>query len=108
MDHSALSDLRKLAPLITQHADEAERERRLSRPVVDGLVEAGIFKMLAPSALGGGGASPMEFCEVIEAVSALDGSTGWCVMIGGGFCQFAGLLCANARRHKPPLVAPRA
>jgi alkylation response protein AidB-like acyl-CoA dehydrogenase len=75
MDHSALSDIRKLAPLIAKHADEAERERRLSRPVVDGLVDAGIFKLLTPPALGGAGASPMEFCEVVEAVSAIDGST---------------------------------
>jgi len=99
MEHSALSDIRKLAPLIAKHADEAERERRLSRPVVDGLVEAGIFKLLTPRALGGAGASPMEFCEVIEAVSAIDGSTGWCVMIGGGFGQFAGLLSAAAAQE---------
>ena len=41
MAHSILAAVRDLAPLIAQHADEAERERRLARPVVDALVNAG-------------------------------------------------------------------
>ena len=92
MAHSTLSAVCAVAPLITQYADEAERERRLARPVVDALVDAGIFRLLVPPALGGAGASPLEFCEVVEAVSTVDGSTGWCVMISGGYGQFAGLL----------------
>lgn len=92
MAHATLASIRDLAPLIAQHADEAERERRLARPVVDALVETGVFRLLLPPALGGAGASPLEFCEVIETVSTVDGSTGWCVMISGGYGQFAGLL----------------
>jgi indole-3-acetate monooxygenase len=89
---STLYAVRDLAPLIAKFADEAERERRLARPVVDALVDAGVFRLLVPPALGGAGASPMEFCEIIEAVSTVDGSTGWCVMIGGGYGHFSGLL----------------
>jgi alkylation response protein AidB-like acyl-CoA dehydrogenase len=87
-----LAPLRDLAPLIAQYADEAERERRLARPVVEALVNVGGFRLLVPPALGGAGASPLEFFEVVETVSAVDGSTGWCVMISGGYGQFAGLL----------------
>jgi alkylation response protein AidB-like acyl-CoA dehydrogenase len=92
MAHSTLAAVHGLTPLIAQHADEAERERRLARPVVDALINAGVFRLLVPPALGGGGASPLEFCEIIETVSTVDGSTGWCVMIGGAYGQFAGLL----------------
>jgi len=92
MAHSTLAAVRDLAPLIATHADEAERERRLVRPVVDALVNTGVFRLLVPPALGGAGASPLEFCEVIEAVSTVDGSTGWCVMISGCYGHFAGLL----------------
>jgi alkylation response protein AidB-like acyl-CoA dehydrogenase len=88
--------VRDLAPLIAQHADEAERERRLARPVVDALINAGVFRLFVPPTLGGAGASPLEFCEVVEAVSTVDGSTGWCVMISGGYGQFAGLLPSPA------------
>jgi indole-3-acetate monooxygenase len=89
---SILYAVRDLAPLIAKYADEAERERRFARPVVDALVDAGVFRLLVPPALGGAGASPLEFCEIIEAVSTVDGSTGWCVMIGGGYGHFSGLL----------------
>ena len=77
MAHSTLSAVRDLAPLITKHADEVERDRRLARPVVDALINAGIFRLFMPPSLRSGGATPLEFCEVVEVVSALDGSTGW-------------------------------
>jgi alkylation response protein AidB-like acyl-CoA dehydrogenase len=89
MAHSTLAAVHDLAPLIATHADEAERERRLARPGVDALVHTGVFRLLVPPALGGAGASPLEFCEVIEAVSTVDGSTGWCVMINGCYGHFA-------------------
>jgi alkylation response protein AidB-like acyl-CoA dehydrogenase len=92
MTHISLAAVHDLTPLITQYADEAERERRLARPVVEALVNAGSFRLLVPPALGGAGASPLEFFEVVETISAVDGSTGWCVMISGGYGQFAGLL----------------
>src|SRR5499426_1760124 len=92
MAHATLAAVRDLLPLIAQHADAAERERQRARPVVDALVNAGVFRLLVPSALGGAGASPLEFCKVVEAVATVDGSTGWCVMISGGYGQFAGLL----------------
>jgi alkylation response protein AidB-like acyl-CoA dehydrogenase len=64
--------------------------------VVDAFVRTGVFRMLLPRDLCGLGASPMEFCETIEAVSAIDGSAGWCVMIGGIYGYFAGLLPTSA------------
>jgi alkylation response protein AidB-like acyl-CoA dehydrogenase len=73
-----------LEPLIRQHADEAERHRRLALPVVRALTDAGIFRMCVPLALGGLEVPPLTFYRVIEAVARLDGSTGWCTFIGGG------------------------
>lgn len=92
MTHATLAAIRTLAPLIAHYADEAERQRQVARPVVDALIKAGVFRLLVPPACGGSGASPLEFCEVVEAVAAIDGSTGWCVMISGGYRLFAGLL----------------
>ena len=73
-----------LEPLIRQHADEAERHRRLALPVVQALTDAGIFRMCVPLALGGLEVPPLTFYQVVEAVARLDGSTGWCTFIGGG------------------------
>jgi indole-3-acetate monooxygenase len=79
-----LSAARALEPLIRAHADEAERNRRLSPVVVTALAEAGIFRMYTPRLLGGLEVDPLTFYHVVEAIARLDGSTGWCVFIAGG------------------------
>jgi alkylation response protein AidB-like acyl-CoA dehydrogenase len=84
-----------LEPLIRQHADEAEATRRLSPPVVRALAEAGLFRMCIPLALGGLEVTPLTFYRVVEAVARLDGSTGWCVFIGGA----GGLVGAYLANH---------
>ena len=73
-----------LEPLIRAHADEAERNRRLSPVVVTALAEAGIFRMYTPRTLGGFEIDPLTFYRVVEAIARIDGSTGWCVFIAGG------------------------
>ena len=78
-----LSAVRGLAPLIREHADAAERQRRLSQPVVTALAEAGIFRMYTPHALGGFEVEPLTFYRVVEEIARLDGSTGWCAFIAG-------------------------
>jgi indole-3-acetate monooxygenase len=73
-----------LEPLIRAHADEAERNRRLSPVVVTALAEAGIFRMYTPRSLGGFEIDPLSFYRIVEAIARIDGSTGWCVFIAGG------------------------
>jgi indole-3-acetate monooxygenase len=81
-----------LEPLIREHADDIEAERRLPEPVVRALVGAGLFNMLVPRAFGGAEANPILVCQVLEELSAIDGSTGWCAMLGASYGLFAGLL----------------
>jgi alkylation response protein AidB-like acyl-CoA dehydrogenase len=78
-----LTSVRQLAPLIRQHADEAEQNHRLSQPVVTALAQAGIFRMCTPRSLGGFEVHPLTFYRVVEEIARLDGSTGWCVFIAG-------------------------
>jgi indole-3-acetate monooxygenase len=77
-----LNVVRALEPVIRQHADEAERNHRLSQPVVDALARARLFQMWVPETLGGLEVSPLTAYRVVEEVARLDGSTGWCVFIG--------------------------
>jgi indole-3-acetate monooxygenase len=79
-----LDTVRTLAPLIRAHADEAERNRRLSPPVVTALAAAGIFRLSTPRTLGGLEVDPLTFCRILEEIARVDGSTGWCVWINGG------------------------
>ncbi len=77
--------LQILAPL----SPRIEAERRLPREAVDALAAAGVFKLLLPPAHGGPEGGPRAAIEAIEAVSRVDGSAGWCVMIGAT----SGLMC---------------
>jgi alkylation response protein AidB-like acyl-CoA dehydrogenase len=70
---------RALAPAIAAGADRTERDRRIADDVIAAIDDAGIPRMLMPSALGGGAADIVTFNRVIEALAAADASTAWCM-----------------------------
>jgi indole-3-acetate monooxygenase len=76
-----LGAVRALEALIREHADEAERNRRLSQRVVNALAEAGLFRLYTPRALGGFEVDPLSLCRVLEELARIDGSAAWCVWI---------------------------
>jgi alkylation response protein AidB-like acyl-CoA dehydrogenase len=76
-----LSAVHRLEPLIREYAEEAERNRRLSQPVVTALAEAGFFRLYLPRTLGGFEVDPLTFCQVMEALARIDGATAWCTWI---------------------------
>src|SRR5260370_31687353 len=70
---------RALAPLITREADEIERTRRLTQPVVSALIENGLYRVLLPQSVGGAEAPPEIFMQTLEELSKADASTAWCL-----------------------------
>ena len=102
-----LDSVRALAALIRDRADEAERNHRLSPPVVRALAETGVFRMCVPVALGGLEVSPLTFYRIVEEAARLDGSTGWCVFIGGASALAGAFLSDEAAQDifgRDPLV----
>src|SRR5215210_8236396 len=91
---------RALRPLILEHREESERERRLAQPVVEALVELGAFRAVIPRAAGGEEWDWLTFMRVVEELSAVDGSVGWTMGVGGGVGAVAsGWLSAAAGRE---------
>lgn len=68
---------RSLAPLLAEHAEAAERERRPPDRVIQALEEAGIFRLMVPRCYGGLELDLDTFLEVGLALSEGDGSMGW-------------------------------
>jgi len=93
-----LAQVRQLAPLVAEHRQAIDRERRLPEAVFKALADAGLFRLWLPKALGGPELSPQEFMDVVEAASGLDGSIGWLVGNGGGMSRAAGYLPETAVR----------
>jgi indole-3-acetate monooxygenase len=76
-DTSLLDAARAIAPIIQKHNEEAERERRLSRPVLTAMRETGLLRMFTPRSLGGLEADPITRALVVEEISRHDSAAGW-------------------------------
>ena len=76
-DTSLIDAAREIAPIIQKHKEEAERERRLSRPVLNALRDAGFLRMFTPRSLGGLETDPITRALVVEEISRHDSAAGW-------------------------------
>ncbi|MEO7262430.1 MAG: acyl-CoA dehydrogenase family protein [Jatrophihabitantaceae bacterium] len=86
----------ELAERLRNRGAEIESAARLPADVVAGLRQAGVFQLWMPRELGGLEAEPATVLQIIQTLSAADGSTGWCAATGlasnsvGGFVPEAG------------------
>lgn len=88
-----------LAPLIAREADEIERTRRLTQPVVSALIENGLYRVLLPQSIGGAEAPPEVFMQMLEEVAKADASTAWCLGQCTVCAMTAAYLDADAARE---------
>ncbi len=72
-----IEKVEEIAPIIREHAEEAEKERRLSRPVVEAMLQAGFYRMSRPKAFGGLALDPITIFKVVEAVARHDSAAAW-------------------------------
>lgn len=77
-----LDAVERVRPIVVAAAADAERERTLPKRTVAAIEDAGLFRLKLPAALGGAEADPVTQIDVIEAMSAIDASAGWCLMVG--------------------------
>jgi alkylation response protein AidB-like acyl-CoA dehydrogenase len=82
VDEGVVARVRSTSAVIAPLIDQIETECRLPQAAVDALVAAGVFKLCVPRAYGGAQAHPVTVLAVIEELAKLDGSVGWCAMIG--------------------------
>jgi alkylation response protein AidB-like acyl-CoA dehydrogenase len=71
-----------LGSQIRAASEEIEEGRRIPPPLAAAMKEAGVFGMVMPRAWGGPELDPTRQFRVIEALAMMDGSVGWCAMIG--------------------------
>ena len=77
-----LAAVEQVRDVVARNADEAEDRGTLPPDTVAALADAGLFKLKLPAVLGGAEADPVTHTEVIEALSTIDSSAGWCTMVG--------------------------
>jgi indole-3-acetate monooxygenase len=81
--------------VVTDGADEAERLRTLPAATVTALNDTGLLGLKLPTVLGGAEADPVTQIDVIEALTAIDPSAGWCLMVGATTAALPGVFLAD-------------
>ena len=108
--HRILADIRELAPTIAARAAEIEAARRIPRDLIDALKSIDVFRLVIPRSHGGLELELSEVLEIISALSRIEGSVGWTVMIGFGAGLIASLLPRETYdqvyRNGPNVILP--
>ena len=94
--HPLVQKARDLLPLVAAASTENDDIRKLTRPVVEALIDGGFFTMLKAKSVGGMELKPSIFAQVTEAFASADGSTGWVV------CQSNG--CSTTSAYLEPAI----
>lgn len=77
IDTSLIETAKAIAPIVGKYSEDAERDRRLSPPVLDALREAGLLRMMTPRSLGGLETDPVTRALVVEEIGRHDSAAGW-------------------------------
>ena len=75
-------DLASLLAELRARREEFQRLRHIPQDVVDKFKKLGVYRALVPAQFGGAGWSARQFLELIEQISAADGSAGWVASFG--------------------------
>ena len=98
-------------PVLQAHARQSEDQATLAQASVDVLYDAGLLRLKLPRVLGGAEADPLTQLDVLEAVSYIDPSAGWCLMIGAASLGMLGAFLPDEAVEEvfadgvPPLTA---
>lgn len=87
-----------LQPLLRKHAVTGDVTRKHCDEVVGGLIEAGLFRLLAPRRYDGYQTGLRTLVEVSSALGEADASAAWLVSVGSVAAWVAGLISARAQK----------
>ena len=98
-DADYLRRAQALGPDLEVAAEEIERRRELPDPIVEALIERGLFRLLLPRAFGGAELRPAAYVAVIEEIAKHDASTAWCLGQACGCTMTAAYLDPDVARE---------
>ena len=87
-----VASAKALAPQIRAVRDEMESGRRLPAALAQALDQSGLMQLYLPRSMGGPEIDPVTYYHVIEELSKVDGSVGWCALLSSDATFFAGWL----------------
>ena len=76
-----LERVNEITPIIQEQSVEGEKDRRLTEPVVEAMLKAGLYRMWVPKTFGGLELDPMATFRVIEEIARIDCAAAWNLQI---------------------------
>jgi alkylation response protein AidB-like acyl-CoA dehydrogenase len=76
-----LERVMEIGPSIGKHIEEEENSRRLSKPVIRVLREAGLYRLFLPKSMGGTETDPLTAAKLVEEVALHNTAAGWSMMV---------------------------
>ena len=76
-----LAAVERIREVVAAGVAEGERLRTLPPATVSALGQSGLLALKVPESLGGAEADPVTQLEVLEALTHIDASAGWCLMV---------------------------
>ena len=64
--------------LIAESSQRISEERQIPQHLIDAMTGQGLFRLMVPASVGGLEMDLLDYLAMTQAVSAADGSTGWC------------------------------
>jgi alkylation response protein AidB-like acyl-CoA dehydrogenase len=72
-----LKEVERIRPILEECIPQAESERALPDAAYEAMIDAGLFRMLAPVVFGGLEVHPVDVVRVVEAVARIDSAAAW-------------------------------
>jgi alkylation response protein AidB-like acyl-CoA dehydrogenase len=94
-----LARARALIPLLQAAAPRIDAGCELPGDVLDGMHDAGMFRLLLPRAYGGFELKPSDYVRCVEAIAIGDASAAWCMNQGSGCSMTAAYLAPEVSRE---------
>jgi len=88
-----------LKALLARNAPQCDELRRLPEENVEALIEAGLFKVMAPRRFGGQEASMRTLLDVSAELGEACGSTAWVFSLINSCLWMSGLFCDETQRE---------
>ena len=82
--------LSALLDKVEKKSQENEEQKFIAQEVISEFNDLGLFNVLLPSSLGFNQIKLKEFLKIVEQISSMDASTGWCFMCGATLNGAAG------------------
>ena len=99
MAENLLEAAKSLVPMIRANLDRIDSECQLPPELAEAMARENLFSLYVPKCLGGPESDPITAFHVVEEISKIDGSTGWCSFNGSAVTSAVSRITVDAAKE---------